>query len=432
MTTGLDARRLAADAFLRISKTGVVLEVALENLPGFADLETRDRAFARAILSTSFRYLGQTQKVLDRFLSKPLEETAPPARAILITGATQLLWLETPAHAAVSASVSTAESWPQARKLKGLINAVLRRVAKDGPAIAKTLSPQDNLPDWMRQDWRKHYGPGLAARMALGILQPPPLDLTVKNPEEIDHWQSALEAERLPNNSLRLSKVGDVQSLPGFAEGAWWAQDAAATLPVQLLPVKVGDKVIDLCAAPGGKTLQLAARGAEVIAVDNSAGRLKRLRANLKRTNLNAEIVTADVRKWKPERQADHVLLDAPCSATGTLRRHPESSWIKSPDDISRFARLQRELARAASKMVHPGGSLIVCTCSLQREEGEDLARDIAKRDKTLEADPIKASELPGLEDALTPDGWVRTTPALWKESGGMDGFFIARFRKSG
>ncbi len=432
MTTGLEARRLAADAFLRIMKEGVVLEIALESLPGFDQLETRDRAFARAILATSFRHLGQTRTVLQRFLSKPLDETAPPARAILVTGATQLLWLDTPPHAAVSASVSLAETWPQARKLKGLINAVLRKVAAQGKAIATRLPPQDNLPEWLRQAWRTQYGPGLTARIAAGVLKPPPLDLSLRDPGSLQDFAASLQGKALPTGTLRLEKAGDITQLAGFDEGGWWAQDAAAALPARLLAVEPGDNVIDLCAAPGGKTLQLAAAGANVTAVDTSAGRLKRLRENLKRTGLKAEVVTADARKWKPERQANHVLLDAPCSATGTLRRHPESSWIKSPEDVARFGKVQRELARAASKMVHPGGRLVVCTCSLQAEEGEALARDILKRDKTLEADPVSEAELPGLSEALTPEGWVRTTPAMWKESGGLDGFFIARFRKSG
>lgn len=432
MTDGLEARRLAADAFMRILKEGVILEIALETLPGYDALEQRDRGFARAILSTTFRRLGQTRAVLERFLSKPLEETSAPARAILLTGATQLLWLETPAHAAVSASVSLAERWPAARKLKGLINAVLRKVAADGPGIAATLPPQENLPEWMRQVWRKHYGPGRVSQICAATLQPPPLDFSLRNPSEAEVWAQALEAEVLPTGSLRRSQAGDVASLPGFGEGAWWAQDAAAALPARLLGVQPDQTVIDLCAAPGGKTLQLASMGARVIAVDTSAKRLKRLEENLRRTGLNAEIVTGDARTWKPERQADHVLLDAPCSATGTLRRRPESSWIKAADDVRRFGKVQRELARAASKMVRPGGHLVICTCSLQPEEGEWLAADILRRDKTLEIAPVDAAEIGGLGAAVLPDGHVRTTPALWRESGGMDGFFIARFRKSG
>lgn len=432
MTEGLDARRLAADAFLRILKDGLVLEIALETQPGFADLAARDRAFARAILATTFRRLGQTRQVLDHFLTKPLEETSAPARALLITGATQLLWLETPAHAAVSASVALAETWPAARKLKGLINAVLRKVAGEGAALAAKLPPQDNLPDWLRQSWRSQYGPGGLSRIALACQTPPALDLSVKNPAEAEHWASALDAKRLPTGSLRKTDAGQIPDLPGFAEGAWWAQDAAAALPAQLLGVEPGQSVIDLCAAPGGKTMQLAAMGAEVTALDLSAKRLKRLEENLQRTGLSAHIVAGDARVWKPERQVDHVLLDAPCSATGTLRRHPESVWIKSAEDVTRFGKIQRDLARAASKMVKPGGYLVVCTCSLQPEEGERLLADILRRDKTLELAPVTADEIGGLASALTPEGCVRTTPAHWSERGGLDGFFIARFRKSG
>ena len=432
MNDGTAPRQLAAEAFLRVMTQGRTLENALETLPGHKDMEPRDRAFSRYILATSFRRLGQTRSVLSSFLNKPLDETAPFARALLITGATQMLWMDIPPHAVVSSAVKLAEQRPETRKLKGMVNAVLRNVDREGRQKTKLLPPQDNLPEWLRTTWRKNFGPAAMNRMVLAGLEAPPLDLTVRDPEEAGAWAEKLGATILPTGTLRLDKVGDVTALPGYDEGAWWAQDAAAALPAKLLTLPEGASVVDICAAPGGKTLQLAAAGYDVDAVDSSEPRLKRVRANLLRTGLSARLHAADGRKWKPAAQVDGVLLDAPCSATGTFRRHPESNWIKSASDPRKFGKIQRELARAASKMVKPGGLLVVCTCSLQIEEGELLSNDIQKHIKTLELDPIRPDEVPGLENALTKRQELRITPALWTEHGALDGFFIARFRKSG
>ena len=432
MNDGTAPRQCAAEAYIRVLSQGRTLEHALETLPAHKALEARDRAFARYILATSFRRLGQTHAVLSAFLTKPLEETAPYARALLITGATQILWMDIPPHAVVSSAVKLAEQRPETRKLKGMINAVLRNVDRTGRQKAKMLPPQDNLPEWLRTSWRKNFGPAAMNRMILAGLETPPLDLTVKDPARREHWAAELGARILPTGSLRLDKIGDVTALPGYDEGAWWAQDAAAAIPAQLLKLPAGSNVIDMCAAPGGKTLQLTAAGYQVQAVDSSDPRLKRVRANLQRTGLEAEIHSGDGRKWKPREQVDGVLLDAPCSATGTFRRHPESNWIKDAGDPRKFGKIQRELARAVAKMIKPGGQLVVCTCSLQIEEGELLSGDIQKNIKTLQLDPIAPEEIPGLEDALTKRGELRLTPALWNDVGSMDGFFIARFRKSG
>lgn len=432
MNDGTAPRQHAAEAYIRVFSQNRTLENALETLPGYKDMDPRDRAFARYILATSFRRLGQTHSVLSSFLNKPLEETAPYARALLITGATQILWMDIPPHAVVSSAVKLAEKRPETRKLKGMINAVLRNIDREGRQKAKLLPPQDNLPEWLRSSWRKNFGPAAMNRMVMAGLESPPLDLTVKDPSTREEWAEKLGAKILPTGTLRLDKIGDVTSLSGYDDGAWWAQDAAAAIPATLLQLEPGSSVIDMCAAPGGKTLQLAAAGYDVQAVDSSEPRLKRVRENLKRVGLDAQIHAGDGRKWKPAAQVDGVLLDAPCSATGTYRRHPESNWIKAADDPRKFGKIQRELARAVAKMIKPGGRLVVCTCSLQVEEGEWLSKDIEKNIKTLELDPIRPDELPGLENALTKRGEVRLTPALWMDAGSMDGFFIARFRKSG
>lgn len=430
MSDGLSPRRAAALAYLAVMKERRTLEAALDHTPDFNAMSDRDRAFARAITAATFRRLGQTRTVLNALLSRPLHETSEGAQALLITGATQLLWMDGAPHAVVSSTVELAQERADARKLKGLINAVLRRVDREGREHLKQTLPRDNLPDWLRESWRAAYGPGTLSRIANAISTTPPLDLTVRNPDEREHWAEQLEAQILPNGSLRRSVVGDVRALPGYREGAWWAQDAAASIPATLLDLKPGSRVIDLCAAPGGKTLQLAATGADVTALDLSDKRLDRLRENLGRTGLSATLVVGDARTYQPTRLADAVLLDAPCTATGTLRRHPEAGWIKREDDTLRMARLQDEMIKAAGTMLRPGGQLVLCTCSLQPEEGEALAGRVPGRHKLLKDSPVKPAEMPGLEAAITPAGWVRLTPALWADRGGMDGFFIARFVK--
>ncbi|MBI75160.1 MAG: hypothetical protein CMH94_06110 [Oceanicaulis sp.] len=431
MKDGLPPRRCAALAYATILRDRRALEPALEHTPGYRKMSDRDRAFARAILATTFRRLGQTRKVLDHFLAKPLEETTEYAAALLVTGATQLLWMDGPPHAVVSTTVALCQDTTETYGLKGVVNAVLRKVSMEGPDLAARTAPRDNLPDWVSRSWRKAYGPGALSRITNVQMQPPPLDITVKDPVERERWAGALGAEILPNGTLRRREIGDITQLPGFREGAWWAQDAAAAIPATLLGVKSGDHVADLCAAPGGKTLQLAALGARVTAVDDNEGRLKRLRDNLSRTGLRAAVAVEDVRRFRPKGPADAVLLDAPCTATGTMRRHPEAGWIKKPGDVQRMSRLQLEMAGAAARMLRPGGWMVICTCSLQPEEGEQLAARLLETRKDLKPVAIQDGEVPGLAEAITPEGWLRLTPALWADRGGMDGFFAARFEKS-
>ncbi len=350
-------------------------------------------------------------------------------RNLLRLGAVQLLFLHTPAHAAVGETVALASG--RESFARGLANAVLRRVAREGEAL---IEAQDaarlDVPDWLWQSWSAAYGEDPARAIALAHLIEPPLDLSVKDRPEV--WAGRLDAEHLYGNTLRRPAGGAVEDLPGYADGAWWVQDAAAALPARLLPEVAGQVVIDLCAAPGGKTAQLAAAGARVIALEASARRALRLSANLRRLRLGAEVVVADARDWRPAQPACRVLLDAPCTATGTIRRHPDIAWHKTPADVVRLAQLQRQLLAAAAEMLAPGGALVYASCSLQPEEGAGLIEAALADGLALERWPIAPEELSGLAVERTPAGEVRTLPCHLAEKGGLDGFFIARLRARG
>jgi 16S rRNA (cytosine967-C5)-methyltransferase len=393
--------------------------------PRLGALAARDRAFARLLLTTALRRLGQIDAVLDRFLRAPPKSIR--VRDILRLGAAQLLFLETPAHAAVAETVALAtgsESFA-----RGLVNAVLRRVAREGEAlIAAQDAARLNTPDWLWQSWSEAYGEACARAIATVHLAEPPLDLSVKR--DAERWAGRLDALRLASNSLRRAAGGLIEDLPGYAEGAWWVQDVAAALPARLLPDIAGRPVIDLCAAPGGKTAQLAAAGGRLVALESSARRAERLRANLARLQLDAEVVIADAREWRPPHPVDRVLLDAPCTATGTIRRHPDIAWHRTPADVDRLAGLQGELLRAAIDMLAPGGVLVYASCSLQPEEGVRLIDCALAEALAAERLAIDPAELAGLPVDVTPEGDVRTLPCHLAEQGGMDGFFIARLRR--
>ena len=407
------------------------LDQVLAESRDLARLETRDRAFARLLVVTLLRRLGQVDAVLAHCLERPLAPAMARTRGILRLGAVQLLFLGTPAHAAVSESLALAETVGQGRA-KGLINAVLRRIDREGAAL---LAEQDaarlNTPGWLWQSWSETYGEETTRAIAEAHLAEPPLDLSAK--QDPAAWAERISAELLPNGSLRLaSGQGAIERLAGYEEGAWWVQDAAAALPARLLGDVTGLRVADLCAAPGGKTAQLAAAGADVVAVERTPGRARRLEQNLARLHLEAEVVVADARSWRPERPFDAVLLDAPCSATGTLRRHPDIAWLKSSADLPTLITLQDALLDAAVAMLAPGGCLVYATCSLQSEEGPERIAALLSRRPGLSLVPVAAAELPDLAEAVTKDGYLRSLPCHWPTRDGLDGFFAARLRRDG
>lgn len=391
------------DAVLRRGET-------LEQAGGAALGDVRkaeDKALARAIAGETLRWLTDLDVLIDSAMAKPLPPDAK-ARQVLRLMLAQWLRLDTPPHAVVATGLELLSAGPR-RLAHGVFGALTKRGA--------SLPEAPTLPEGVAARWGER-----GAAISAGLAEPPPLDLTVKNPDETAQWAALLSADSLATGHLRLSRGDAVEKLPGFQEGAWWVQDLAASLPARLLGPGEGRHVLDLCAAPGGKTLQLAAAGWQVTALDISRRRLDLLRDNLKRTGLKANVVRADALAWKPKHRFDAILLDAPCTATGTARRHPDVLHRIGERQIAEMAELQAVLLERAAGWLEAGGTLVYAVCSLERAEGEAQAGRIA-----LASDPIRADELPpGL--VPTPQGWLRTDPGMLAEAGGVDGFFIARW----
>jgi len=435
---GLPARRAAVLLLDAVLNGRQPLDDALVDSRAareMVSLAVRDRALARAIASTALRRKGQLDAVLDHFLDKKLPRGSGPLREILLAAACQLLFLDTPDHAAIDLAVRQAKQDRNARHFDKLANAVLRRVAREGPALA---AAQDaavlNTPPWLWKRWRQTYGEDIARRIAQAHLNEAALDLTVK--KDPQKWAERLEGVALDTGGVRLVSKGRIENLDGYNEGAWWVQDAAAALPARLLGDVAGRRVADLCAAPGGKTAQLVHAGADVTAVDTSPRRLERLEENLKRLGLAANLVAADATAWIPDAKFDAVLLDAPCTGTGTLRRHPDIAHLKRPKDLEELTGLQARLLRQAVSLVRPGGQLVYCTCSLEREEGEDQIAALLGEMPELRLDPIRSCEISGHDSWLNGEGALRTLPfdfnAGLEKMAGIDGFFAARLTVHG
>ncbi|HEY7853476.1 MAG TPA: RsmB/NOP family class I SAM-dependent RNA methyltransferase [Caulobacteraceae bacterium] len=391
------------------------LESPLADL-SLARLSPQDRAFARALTMATLRRLGPIDRALDARLQR---EPPPPVRDLLRLGLAQAFYLDTPAFAAVDTTVALAP-----KSLSGLVNAVLRGQLREGPP---SKDPEALAPAWLFARWRAAWGDAGARAIAGAIAEEPAGDLSPRGAPE-PALVEALEAEILPGGTLRTRRRGDISAWPGFDAGAWWVQDAAAAIPARLLAVQQGETVLDLCAAPGGKTFQLADAGAAVTALDRAAPRLRRLAESLARLNLAAEVVEADLRSWTDKRLFDAVLLDAPCSATGTFRRHPDVLWNTRPSDIGTLAMAQARLLGEAAARVRPGGRLVYSVCSLEREEGEDQVRGFLAAFGAFTLDPIAPGEGGSPPASLAPEGWLRILPHHL--AGGLDGFFIARFRR--
>ncbi|HEY5066108.1 MAG TPA: transcription antitermination factor NusB [Xanthobacteraceae bacterium] len=435
---GLAARRIAAgmiDGVLRKKRAlDEVLDAAAADRAGFASLAERDRALTRALVGVVLRRLGTLRHLLSPMLGRGLPPRAPLVETALLLGAAQILFLQVPDHAAVDLAVRLVQADRHAARFASLVNAVLRRIGREGAAQLATLDPIAlDTPPWLLARWSKSYGEPTARAIAEANSHEPALDLTVKS--DPDGWAERLGGRVLPTGTVRMIAHGPVTALPGFAEGAWWVQDAAAALPVRLFGGLSGKRVADLCAAPGGKTVQLAAGGALVTAVDRSAARLGRVADNLKRLSLTAELVNADAATWTGEQQFDAVLLDAPCSSTGAIRRHPDVPWLKRESDIETLARVQARLLERALSLTRSGGTLIYCTCSLEPEENEHIVAALLAREPGVRRVPITAHEVFGQSAFISPEGDLRTLPCQLPDAdtrlAGLDGFYAARLEKS-
>ncbi len=434
---GVEARRAVLEILDRVGE-GATLDDAISRTRPFDHLEGADRGFARLLATETLRRRGAIDHLIGNWLDRPLPKKSARVMDILRIAAAQLLILETPPHAAVATSVELANERRETAGYASLVNAIARKISDAGKEALEKIPARVDTPSWMWRAWERSYGPVGAKAIAEAHRQTPPLDVSFKPSENLDDWaarfnEAGHEASVLAPATLRLAKVSDVTALPGFEDGAWWVQDLAASLPARLLGDVAGKTVFDLCAAPGGKTLQLASAGATVTAVDKSGARMERVSENLLRTKLIAKIVEDDALRFKPADKADAILLDAPCTATGTIRRHPDIPWSKGETALAALAELQgKMLDHAVKNLLKPDGLLVYCVCSLQREEGEAQAKAALARHAELERVTVTPGEIGGLEKAVTREGDLRTLPSMLAGKGGMDGFFAVRLRLKG
>lgn len=441
---GFAARQVALDflgfiLFNRLTFDDALLKVQAETT--WNDLDDRDQAFVRNLIITSLRHLTKIEYFIKLYMKKALPRKAYLAQYILVLGAAQLLYLETPPHAAISLSLNLADS-NDAKHFKKLINAILGKINREQDKLRfMQLTPEQMLPKWVAQKWQNYYGEQLTLQFAKAYGTQPKMDLTVKS--NTAQWAQKLDATQIGDFTIRLNQRQSFTALEGFTEGEFWAQDAAAAIAAQLFDDVKGKNVLDLCAAPGGKTMQLAAMGANVTAIDINKNRLKRLEENLERTKLtaNVDIIQMDIRKYEPDTAPSHILLDAPCSATGTMRKHPEILILKTHDDINKLKKIQSELLNKCIDIAAPNAEIIYVTCSLEPEEGEKQIDSILGRRDDVKIEAISIEQLGLIAQTaklqISPKGWLRILPNIDDglseicNGGGMDGFFIAKLRKN-
>ena len=433
-TSGNDlaARMCALHLLSRVINKRTALDIALDSSDEFAALPVRDRAFTRMLLTTTIRRLGQIDDLIAFAQDRPDAMKTDVMLNILRLGVTQLFFMDVPDHATVDTSVRLAEEKGMPRQ-KGFVNAILRKLGRDGAArISKQDAARLNTPDWLLKLWIEDYGLTEAAEIAGANMTEAPLDITVKNIADRPYWGNVLQASELSTGTLRRVLGGNIREMEGFDDGKWWIQDAAAALPAQLFGDVNGEHVIDMCAAPGGKTLQLAAMGATVTAIDRSAKRLKRLEENLERMNLKERVTIeiSDAAAWKSIEPPQRILLDAPCSATGTIRRHPDTGYLKSMQDITSLMSVQERLLNHAADMLGVGGVIVYCTCSLQKAEGEQQIEKFLQSRSNFERLKIQPHEIGDYEELIDDKGDLRILPTHLSGQGGMDGFFVSRVTK--
>ncbi|MEM9571620.1 MAG: transcription antitermination factor NusB [Pseudomonadota bacterium] len=423
--SGAFARLAAAQLIMTVLEERRTLDEALASTESFESLSGPDRGFARAMASAALRYLGRIDLGLAPFLDRPLETAPPPSRALLRVGAAQAWILETADHAVVGETVAAAKLWPRAHRATGFLNAVLRKVVADRTAFDQA-PPEAVWPSWFASMVSNSLGPEAANALAETQTEQPDTYLTPKNGDPVG-LANAVGGDIVGNHSVKVD-ASAIEALPGFEDGEWWVQDIAATLPARLLDATPDDVILDICAAPGGKTMQLAATGATVTAIDRSKPRLKRLKQNLWRTGFKGkvDVIQVDATTWTPTAPVDKVLLDAPCSALGTLRRHPEGSFIKSAEDVARFPDIQERLLRASLGMLKPGGTLVYCVCSPLPHEGVEIVDKIVS-EGTANRRAIQPEQVPGFATSITAIGDLLTLP---NRQFGHDAFYIAQLTR--
>lgn len=435
---GLQARAAAAKILAAVVDRKLPLDGALDHEhgnPAYKVLGDSDRALVRAILNTALRHLPRIDAAISSLLDSPLPEGARALYHVLVVGAAQILYLDVPDHSAVDLAVEQANLDPRNRRFAKLVNAILRRLGREKQQILEEIANIPPMPAWFLRRLEKAYGKAEAHAISESQLEPAAIDLTVKS--DAEGWAQKLNGVLLPTGGIRLAAFeGSIPALAGFEDGEWWVQDAAASIPAKLFGDLTGKRTADLCAAPGGKTAQLILAGGTVTAIDLSESRLTRLRGNLERLGMVASTIATDLTKFEPAEPFDAILIDAPCSSTGTTRRHPDVLWTKGPEEIAKLAALQERLLRHALTMLALGGMIVFSNCSLDPVEGEEVVARVLADTGSIERVPIDAGQWPGPEAAITPLGEFRTTPVMLKMSGeiasGLDGFYAAVLRRVG
>ena len=391
------------------------------------NFDIRDKAFVKNLIMVSIRNRGTIEFILNKYLARPLPKNKIIIKTILIMGIAQIIYLRTENYAAVNSSVNFFTG--PLKKWRSLANAILRKITLKEEKNKNFYEKKINIPSWLYENWIKQYGDKKTEKIIKSIMIEPYIDLKIK--KDFDLWKNKIKGLNIFNNTIRVNKIGDLINLDGYNEGAWWVQNIASQLPVMLFKNIKNKEVFDLCAAPGGKTAQLLNQGAKVKALDVSKKKITLLLNNIKRLNLsdNLNIINKDIRDWEPIKKTNYLLLDVPCSATGTVRKNPDVIWNKKQEDIIRLSIIQKELLEKAINMVEKDGIIIYCNCSMQKEEGEGVIDYILKEKKVI-LDPISHKEICNYPKNIINNGLIRTFPYMLEEKGGMDGFFVARLIK--
>ncbi len=424
---GAYTRKKAIEILVKILENNKPLDNAFEESTKksshFSKLINEDKSFCRLLISTTLRNLISIDYLLTKFLSKPLNKTPLKVLMILRINVAQSFFLKTPDHAVVNTAVELC-----GKKWKGLVNGVSREILRNKDKAKKYLNESDKVPNWLLRRWKRDWGKNYDEIVTGHLNLNPPIDLYVK--DNTNYWARKLNGKKLGNNSIRLFTPGLISNLEGYEQGEWWIQDYSSQIPVSLLEIQNNDDVLDLCAAPGGKTAQLISLGAKVTSIDNNKKRLFRLEQNLKRLNYKAIIKNKDIRNFSTQKTWSKIILDAPCSSTGTLRKNPEIMHQKKDSDIVSLSKLQSDLLDAAWDLLKEGGTLLYCTCSLEKEEGEHQIENFIKRKKNSLLDKINNNEIDKKLNVSNQNKWLRIFPNSLNHEGGNDGFFIARIKK--